>query len=611
MATYRIDGTAFSKMMRGALRKISENEQKVNDLNVFPVPDGDTGTNMRLTVQHGISDAEGQQKLNAYLRAMADGMIINARGNSGVIVSNFFDGFARSLRRYETMSAASMAAALVHAYRQAYAGCRSPKEGTILTVAREGIEFIRPQLPRNCSFETLLGMYVSRLKVSLVNTPELLPCLKEAGVVDSGGMGLVLIFEGMLLYLNDPSYIDGVMPVPEERRNAAKVNLSAAAFNENTVFTFGYCMEFLLQLMKGPNYISSFNMASFNDDLERLGESVVVSKIGSRVKVHVHTFKPARVIELAQNYGEFVNFKLENMCVQHNSLLNEGKHEHSVEENSRQALEEPENFADVTGGGNQGTSGSPGENDLKFVAPEIDDEDLFKKRTTVLAVKDLYKICVANGEQASALLTECGADIIIDGGPTMNTSSGEFLDCFKSVFKNAPDASIIVFPNNPNIFFAAEQAVRLSGSDRIFIARASNQAACYFGIAADNPQLEVGERVKALSEMAENAATLSVLKATRNYGSNGIRCAEGDWIAISGNELTAVSPDDPGAVAALAVKNVPDFESRETAIIFTGATADPDVTERISEALEEACPDIEFNLVEGGQQTPDYIAAIV
>lgn len=601
-------------MMRGALKKISENEQKVNDLNVFPVPDGDTGTNMRLTVQHGISDAEGQQKLNSYLRALADGMITNARGNSGVIVSNFFDGFARSLRRYETMSAASMAAALVHAYRQAYAGCRSPKEGTILTVAREGIEFIRPQLPRNVSFETLLGMYVSRLKVSLMNTPDLLPCLKEAGVVDSGGMGLVLIFEGMLMYLNDPSYIEGVMPVAEERKNTAKVNLSAAAFNENTVFTYGYCMEFLLQLMRGTNYISTFNMASFIDDLERLGESVVVSKIGSRVKVHVHTFKPARVIELAQNYGEFVSFKLENMCVQHNTIYGEGKNEQGIEGKTQDATEVRGKGADdgtdhrtgeaadsAVNGADTGTAG----------LAEIDDEELFKKRETVMAVKDLYKICVANGEQAQALLTECGADIIIDGGPTMNTSSGEFLDCFKSILANAPDATIIVFPDNPNIFFAAEQAVRLSGSDRIFIARAHNQAACYFGIAADNPQLEVDERVKTLTEMAENAATLSVLKATKNYGNNGIRCAEGDWIAISAGELSAVSPDDPGDVAALAVKNIPDIENRETAIVFTGGNADPEVTDRIREALEEACPDIEFNLVEGGQSTPDYIFAIV
>lgn len=581
MATYRISGSVFEKMMLGALKCLTEHEEKINALNVFPVPDGDTGTNMRLTITHGIDNAKGVDKLNTYLRVLADGMVYGARGNSGVIISNFFDGFARSLRRYELMAPSSMAAALTHAYKQAYAGCRSPKEGTILTVAREGIEFLRPQLPRNASFEVLLGMFIARLKISLGNTPELLPCLKEAGVVDSGGMGLVYLFEGMLNYLNDNSYV-GDFTAKASQENHTTINTSTAVFNENTKFEYGYCMEFLLQLMKGKDYLSQFNLSSFVSTLEDIGESVVVSRLGTRVKVHVHTFKPARVIELVQNYGEFVSFKLENMCLQHNSIYSQNSGNNDEENEAGQC-----GCAD----------------DIAEIAPAANE---------TVPVKDLYKIVVGTGDGILSLFEESGADFVIDGGVTMNTSSGEFVSCIEKIRAVNKNAAIVVFPNNPNIILAAEQARDLTGDENVHILRSLSSAAGYFGIANDDPQLDPEERLGLMKSNAERTSTVMLLKATKEYGNGKLRCKEGDWIGllVSG-DIKASSEDDVIDVAVKSIGELDHIGDKETAIIFTGEDADEDVADELADRLSDAYPDIDFILTPGGQKAQSFIIGLI
>lgn len=582
MATKRIDGDDFRMMMLGAVKSVTEQESKINSLNVFPVPDGDTGTNMKLTMQHGIESAGQNRILCAYLRSLADGMIYGARGNSGVILSNFFDGFATSLRRYETVSAGSMASALTYAYRKAYLGCRNPKEGTILTVAREGIESVKNQLSRSATIEMLLGMYVANLKISLLKTPDLLPVLKEAGVVDSGGMGLVCIFEGMLNYLNDKSYVDEF--VPEAKKESLPViNASTAAFNENTKFEYGYCMEFLLQLMRGRNYVALFNMPSFVAALEDIGESVVVSRLGTRIKVHVHTFKPARVIELAQNYGEFVTFKLENMCVQHNNLNLQGeKHE------------------------------APAAN----AAPEtsiIDDylKPFFSGPET-LPKKDLYKIVVGTGDGILSLFAENGADFVLDGGPTMNTASGEFVGCIKKIREVSEDAAIVIFPNNPNIIFAAEQAKVITGDENVHIIRSLSSASGYFCIANDDPQLSPRERVELMEVNAKDVSTVMILRATRNYGSENIKCKEGDWIGllVSG-DIRSSSEDDAAGAAVNAISSLEDIADKETAVIFTGEEVGEGFSESFSERLSDAFPDIEFTVLPGGQRAQSFIIGLI
>ncbi|MBR5059974.1 MAG: DAK2 domain-containing protein [Clostridia bacterium] len=580
MATFRINGTVFEGMIRGGLRRIGEHEQEVNSLNVFPVPDGDTGTNIRLTLINGINTAEKTDKLNQFLRSLADGMVMGARGNSGVIVSNFFDGFARSLRRYESMGPMTMASALIHAYKAAYRGCRSPKEGTILTVAREGIEMIRPQLARGCSFEALLGMYIARLKISLANTPELLPVLKEAGVVDSGAMGLIYVFEGMLEYLNDRNYVADIADGNEldGPERSAVVNLSNINFNENTQFDYGYCMEFLLQLMKGANYISSFNLNSFNDDLERLGNSVVTSRLGSRIKVHVHTFKPARIIELAQNYGEFVTFKLENMCIQHNSLNDAPKKQGSA----------------------------VNEEDKDAGSSVLDDGGSY-----VLPVKDLYKVAVATGSGAISFLSECGADIVIDGGDTMNTSSGELVKCINKIRDVSSEGTILLFPDNPNIIFAARQAIDLTGDKNTVIIPSPNQAACYFGIASDNPTLPVSERVQLIAGIVKSAIPVVIARTSRDYKNDSVSCKKGDIIGIVSEIIVTSDESSYGKVASDSLRRCANIGDMETSLIFAGAHVSDDVCETIREALNDAFPEIDFIIIEGGQEIADFIIALV
>lgn len=540
MKTKRINGTLFAGMVKNGLANLCCIEEKLNMLNVFPVADGDTGSNMHLTLENGIRAAQPAPELGVYLKGLSEGMLYGARGNSGVILSQLFRGLYLELGRYVSASPGELRNAFIRAYKVAYASVVRPVEGTILTVAREGIEHIRTLIDRSTTVEMLLSMYVAEMQKSLSYTPELLPELKEAGVVDSGAMGFIAIVEGMLKYLYGELLTQPeTAPAPAPAAPGASVDLSL--FNEDSVFEDGYCMEFILQLLRDPRYTQRFRVDRYIEELSDHGGSLVVVQDGKRVKVHIHTLRPAKVIALSQDYGEFLTFKLENMQVQHN-------------EHTRKVRK-----------------------DRKHVPLEV--------------------IAVVNGEGMGEIFTGVGCSLVLDGGASMNTSAQEFVDAFRQT-----DADrVVVLPNNKNSVLAARQAAMLSDAKNVTVIPTGSVVEGYFALAmdvADSDDLDF--RLRQMTAGAENVVTLAQATAARHSAHNGIECAPGDEIALIGDEVVAVS-DDWLDVLMKGFAAVPDMEEREGCVIFRGYGVEPAREEELRVRLGEAYPLLEVDILDGGQ----------
>ena len=318
--TTRIDGQLFARMVKGGAVNLKTNKGVVNDLNVFPIPDGDTGDNMYMTIDSGVrmTSDSSENGLSDISSALAKGMLLGARGNSGVILSKIFAGIAHGLEEQNDVSVFEFGQALSKGVDEAYKAVSVPVEGTILTVYKDAVNFANEEAAKNDE-ETTVGMYfenfLAELKNSLDRTPELLAVLKEAGVVDSGGAGLVFIAEGM------QDVIKGNAPSEESSASsddAGKKGPDLSKFNENSELVYGYCTEFLLQLLNSKTDAANFDITPLSDYLNSVGESVVCFKDGTIVKVHVHTMNPGEILNHCQQYGEFLTLKIENMTLQHN-----------------------------------------------------------------------------------------------------------------------------------------------------------------------------------------------------------------------------------------------------------------------------------------------------
>lgn len=364
-----INGFDLQGMLTNALNNIRNAEKTINSMNVFPVADGDTGTNMRLTLENGLARAKRNKHLGLYLKDVASGMLLGARGNSGVILSQLFKGMSVELLSKGIVNPREMKYAFIRGYNTAYKAVVNPVEGTILTVSREGIENIKDKIVGSISLNDTLKLYLIEMNASLKRTPELLPTLKEASVLDSGAYGYIKIIEGMYKYLEGEK-ITSDTPI-EELIILDKPNY----FGEDSEFVEGYCTEFLLQLLTSRE---SLDLNEFISCLKEMGNSIVCLQEGSIVKVHIHTLNPAPVIELARKYGEFISFKLENMQLQHNE------------------------FAIV-------------------------------KNKDNTPKKELGIIAVVNGNELENKYREMGADIVISSSGNMNTSTNEFMVAINSI----------------------------------------------------------------------------------------------------------------------------------------------------------------------------------
>ena len=546
MSTRRINGIHLEKMLKNGLAWLQRHEEEVNRLNVFPVPDGDTGTNMVLTLGNGIRYAKSGDDAGGYLRSLSDGMLLGARGNSGVILSQFFRGFAAELTRSPIIGPGELRNGLIRGYRTAYEAVVHPVEGTILSVTREGIEHIRTQITRTSSIESILSMYIAEMRKTLSFTPEMLSVLKEAGVVDSGAYGFILIFEGMLKCL----YGEVIDLVDQPQRQTETTLVDLSLFNERSEFKDGYCTEFILQRLVNSRYQQDFSKDDFIAELRFFGNSIAVVVDGMRVKVHIHTLYPSKVIAFAQQYGEFLTFKMENMQVQHN------EHDRILEK---------------------------------------------KKEHKPLAV-----VAVVNGEGMKDLFLSFGCDVVIDGGTTMNTSSAEFVEAFSDLDADA----IVVLPNNPNIILAANQAVELSKRRNITVIPSKSVAQGYFAMAMDIPDSDdVAFRVSQMQSGIDNITTISQTVASRDYSYHEIRCRKGDEIALLDGEIVSVG-SDYGRTIADTLSLIEDIDDKETCVIFRGAGVSEELQDALYAVLSDRYPLMDFEFIDGGQEIYHWILGI-
>lgn len=544
MSTKKINGIHLEKMVKNGLSNLSQHIDEINRLNVFPVPDGDTGTNMFLTLENGVNFAQSNEEAGAYLRTLCDGMLLGARGNSGVILSQFFKGFAVALQKCFWVGPGELRNALIRGYKTAYESVVHPVEGTILSVTREGIELIRSSITRNSSIENILSMYIAQMKKTLSYTPEMLSVLKEAGVVDSGAAGFILITEGMLKCLYGEMIELQTSSTPKQKTPMLNLDM----FDENSEFSDGYCTEFILQRMNSPKYKQDFSKQKFIAAMKQLGNSLVVVEDNKRVKVHIHTLTPSRVIAYAQQYGEFLTFKMDNMQVQHNER-------DRVVENTR---------------------------------------------------KPLSIIAVINGEGMAQLYKNLGADIVIDGGATTNTSSQEFVDAIKSL-----DADrIVILPNNPNVILAAEQAVKLSGASNVTVIPTKSFAEGYFAIAMDVPiSTDLDYRISQMNCGVENVSTISQTVASRDYSFHEISCKKGDEIALLDGEIVCVNNDFVRSIID-AMKIVEDIGEKEICVIFRGKDTKEDDAYALEEAVSALNPMMDIEIIDAQQEIYHWILGI-
>ena len=550
-----LGGLMFSKMARGGAMELRSNAEEVNKLNVFPVPDGDTGDNMRMTIESGIAALENlsSDDLAEVMRVLSHGMLLGARGNSGVILSQFFAGTAKGFEGVEQADPKALAYAFEMGVKQAYMSVMTPTEGTILTVAREAVEYASARITEQSTVRTFFADLVKEMHESVERTPEILTVLKEADVVDSGGAGLFYIMDGFNRVLNGEE-----IPESEESSLSAKKESKSAvtpdnldAFGPDSVMTFGYCTELLVRLQNSKTDIEHFDLDGLKQFLVGQGDSVVAFQTESVVKIHVHTFTPENVLAHCRTFGEFLAVKIENMSLQHSSTVEEAP-----------APEAPAN----------------------------------------LPTKKYGVVAVCIGEGIENLYRELGADEIVQGGQTQNPSTNDFLAAFEKV----PAEHIFVFPNNGNILMAAQQAAELYKKAHVHVIPSKNVGTGYVALStadfgAEDPKTVVDGMIETMKRVSAGYVSPSI----RDADLNGIHINKGDTIGIIDKEIVVSNPNRLEAAVVLAERLLQGNKFMLTA--FRGQAADEAEQEALQAAIAERCPDAEVYFVDGGQAIYPYI----
>lgn len=546
-----IDGQLLKQMIISGTNNLYNHYPEVDSLNVFPVPDGDTGMNMNLTMSSGMKEIQNRNDSEVYPIAVAfsKGLLMGARGNSGVITSQIFRGFAQSLEGKKVMNAVDLAEAFVNGSEVAYKAVIRPVEGTILTVIRESSKAMLAHVNSDFAIEKAFAFLLNEAKASLQRTPELLPILKEVGVVDSGGFGLVTIFEGMERALLGDVVEKSQATVFEERMPQPEFK------GERSEDEFGYCTEFILRL--GPDAEKKpFVEKRFTGVLNSHGNSLVVVRDDDIVKVHVHTLEPGSILNYAQNFGEFVTLKIENMTEQHSHL-------------------------DIV----------PGE-EAKLAVEEK-------------PLKDYALIAVSAGDGLNQIFSDIGVDYIVSGGQTMNPATEDFLTAIEKVHAR----NVYILPNNSNIVMTASQACDVIEGETI--ARVVPSKTIPQGIVAAmmfNPDLDPEENFKEMKAALKNVVSGSVTYAIKDTDIEGIHVTKGYYMGFRNKSIIVCVKDKIEALHEL-LKAMID----ENAAILTVILGE-DVTEseesKLSESLFEAYPELEIDIKRGQQPVYSFLIGV-
>ncbi len=543
-----VDGEMFVNMISLGAATLEEHRTEINDLNVFPIPDGDTGDNMCMTMEAGIAHITGRDTLSIGEAAslISDGMLLGARGNSGVILSRIFAGIAKGLKEHDKADVMALARAFRIGSDEAYLAVPVPVDGTILSVYRDATEYALSRVSEHTTLAEYMNDLLTELRSSLSRTPDLLEVLKEAGVVDSGGAGFVYISEGM------KKAIDGETAAPLNTSARREAGPDLNAFTEDSVLEFGYCTEFLLRLQKAKVDIDSFDVSELVGQLEGIGgESIVAFREGSIVKVHVHTPRPGDVLDLCQRFGEFLTLKIENMSLQHNNKISRNN-----------------------------------------PAP--------KKARSKYGI-----VAVAAGDGIKNTFAELGCDKVIDGGRLMNPSAEDFVRAFDEV--NAD--TVFVFPNNSNVFLTATQAAKLYEGCRDVIlptksVREGYAAVSMIDLSGDDPDAIASE----LEEVIAGVKTGTVSQASKDVTRDGVKIVAGDYIGFSGGVILTDEKTREAAVLTLCDgMGAGDFDIM---LLITGETVTEADADALRAELSAKYRYTEVITIAGGQPIYDCIIVL-
>lgn len=556
MKVTEISASQFQEMVEAGAKRLQVNAEYVNSLNVFPVPDGDTGTNMNLSMTSGATAVvnSASDKVGELANVLAKGLLMGARGNSGVILSQLFRGFSKAILDVDTLNAEDLAKALVHGVETAYKAVMKPVEGTILTVARESAKAGERKARQTDDVVEVMSAVVKYGKKALDKTPDMLPVLKEVGVVDSGGQGLLFIYEGFLNALNGEFQADDTYePSPAEMDEMvnAEHHRSVQGQLATEDIKFGYCTEIMVRLGEGPTVDSNFDYDTFRNYLDGIGDSLLVVNDDEIVKVHVHTEHPGEVMNYGQKFGALIKVKVDNMRLQHETIL-----EH--------------------------------------------DEEVAEFEAAPTERKPYAVIAIAAGEGVQELFKSLGAAYVISGGQTMNPSTEDILKAIKEV--NADQ--VIILPNNKNIFMAADQAAEVADVP-VAVVPSKTVSQGMTAMLAFNGEQSLEENKKAMTEMLDSVVSGQITNAIRDTAIDGVEIHEGDYLGMVDGKIILSEADK--YQATLDTLNKMISEDIEIITIIVGEEGTQAEAEKLSEAIEGSYPDLEVEIHEGKQPVYPYL----
>ena len=547
-----IDAKVLSRMFLAGAKNLEAKKEWINELNVFPVPDGDTGTNMTMTIMSAAAEVSAltEPDMETLAKAISSGSLRGARGNSGVILSQLLRGFTRGVRKSNELDAITIAAAMERAVETAYKAVMKPKEGTILTVAKEAALKAAEIAPEAEELEPFFKEIFEHAEYTLSRTPEMLPVLKEAGVVDSGGQGLVEFLQGA---------VDALMGKEVDLSSIEKTAVKPAATAseaplEEKDIKFGYCTEFIVMTKEE---ISMEEEQKFKDFLMGIGDSIVVVADEDIIKVHVHTNHPGKAIEKGLTYGELTNMKIDNMREEHRERLNLTQAEAQAEESKP---EEPR--------------------------------------------KDFGFVAVSIGQGMNDIFRELGVDYLIEGGQTMNPSTEDMLNAIEQV--NAE--TVFILPNNKNIILAATQAQSLVEDKNVVIIPTTTVPQGISAIIGFDPEADAEENEDNMKDIIECVKTGEVTYAVRDTSINGITIKVDDIMGIDDDGIKKVGQDVEKVTLELLEEMVD--EDSELISIYYGEDTTKEQAEALLEKVEETYGDCDVQLEYGGQPIYYFLLSV-
>ena len=546
----KINGLVLAEMIDLGSKNLAKNAEKINALNVFPVPDGDTGTNMNLSMSSGAKETAANvvENIGELGKSFSKGLLMGARGNSGVILSQLFRGMSQHIADKKEVNAKEFAEAIQNGVSIAYKAIIKPVEGTILTVAREAAEAGLKAAENTTSVVEVMEAIYAEAQASLKRTPELLPILKEVGVVDSGGQGLVCVYQGFVAALKGEK-IEGL--------EAVETNLVDMQFEDNHDMDFmnpedivyGFCTEFTVRLDKEKK---EFNEDKFREDMSKFGDSLLVISDSEFVKIHVHTENPGDVFNYGQQYGELIKIKSDNMREQHREVLRKQE---------------------------------------------------AKQATAPKELKEQAMISISMGAGLSKVLTSMGVDYIVEGGQTMNPSTEDIMKAIKEV--NAKN--IFIFPNNKNIQLAAKQAAELA-EENVFVVESKTAPQGLAAVMVYNPQASAEENFANMQEVLSTVSTLEVTHAVRDTNIEGVEIKKDEFMGIRNGKIVVSNLSLNTVLEELLEKSLD--EDSEIVTLYLGEESTEEYTDFLEQLIEEKYPDVEVELIESGQPVYPYIIGV-